>query len=156
MNIAQALKEKNRIAGRLAALQGQLVKYNRYRSDQIPVEDPLVTWEKILVEKARLNQIKYQIQKANAGIAAELVYIAEAKVMLTFLTDRLQNAGNVGLRGRSELVYNRATGDYSDSTYTIEYGLDAADLREQIEHYQKQIEDLQDKIDNYNAVTQID
>jgi len=155
MNIAQALKEKNRIAGRLANLQTQFAKYNRYRSDQKPIENPTALFEKLLIERARLNQIKYQIQKANAGIAAELVYIAEAKAMLAYLT-RLSESSNVALRGSTEQVYNRSTGDYVDSTYTIEYGLDAADLREQIEHYQKQIEDLQDKIDNYNAVTQID
>lgn len=155
MNIAQALKEKNRITGRLVNLQNQFSKYNRYRSDQKPVEDPKVLWEKLLIERARLNQIKYQIQKANAGIAAELVYIAEAKAMLAYLT-RLSDSSSTTLRGITEVVYNRSTGDYVDSNYTIEYGLDAVDLRDQIEHYQKQIEDLQDKIDNYNAVTQID
>lgn len=155
MNIAQALKEKNRIAGRLVNLQNQFSKYNRYRSDQKPVEDPKVLWEKLLIERARLNQIKYQIQKANVGIAAELVYIAEAKAMLSYLTN-LSNSSNVALRGSTEQAYNRATGDYVESNYTVEYGLDAADLRDQIEHYQKQIEDLQDKIDNYNAITQID
>lgn len=153
MNIAQALKEKNRAAGRVANLQNQLFRYNRYRSDQRPIEDPKVIWANLLKERAHLNQIKYQIQKANAGIAVELVYIAEAKAMLVFLTS---NANTAGLRGSTEQVYDRASGNYADSTYTIEYGLDAADLREQVEHYQKMIEDLQDRIDNYNAVTQID
>ena len=152
MNIAQGLKEKNRIAGRIVNLQNLINKYNRFLSNETPVENVNELWERLLTEKASLSKLKSQIQRANAGIAEELVNLAEAKAMLAYLSS-LEASSGVG--GKTEQVYDRKTGGYTQSEYTIEYALDVKDIRSKIEEYQKIVEDLQDRVDNYNATTSL-
>lgn len=152
MNIAQGLKEKNRIAGRIVNLQNLINKYNRRLSNETPVENVNDLWEKLLTEKANLAKLKASIQRANAGIAEELVNLAEAKGMLAYLTSL---EGTSGVGGKTEQIYDRKTGGYTQSEYTIEYAFDVKDIRSKIETYQKIVEDLQDRVDNYNATTSI-
>lgn len=150
MNIAQGLKEKNRIAGRIVNLQNHISKYNRFHSNETPVENVSELWEKLLTEKANLSKLKTQIQRANHGIAEALVNLAEAKAMLTYLAS-LESLSGVG--GKHEQIYDRRSGNTTTSEYTIEYGIDLKTIRAQMEQYQKIVEDLQDKVDNYNATT---
>jgi hypothetical protein len=152
MNIAQALKEKNRIAGRIVNLQKLIEKYNRYHSNETPVENVSDLWEKLLDEKASLINLKAKIQRANGCIADELVGLAEAKAMLTYLT-QLENIS--GVNGKTEQVYDRKTGAYITSDYTLEHCFDIKSVRSKIEFYQKSVEDLQDVVDNYNATTTV-
>ena len=152
MNIAQGLKEKNRIAGRIVNLQNLINKYNRFLSNETPVENVNELWERLLTEKASLSKLKSQIQRANAGIAEELVNLAEAKAMLTYLSS-LESLSGIG--GKTEQIYDRKTGNYSQSEYTIEYTFTVKDIRSKIEEYQRIVEDLQDRVDNYNATTSI-
>jgi hypothetical protein len=153
MNIAQALKEKNRITGRIVNLQNLIVKYNRTKSNETPVENVAELWDKLLFEKASLSKIKAQIQQANCGIAEDLVNLSEAKAMLTFLTNNLEAA--CGVSGATENVYDRKTGEYIKSDYTIDFVLDIKQVRSQIDKYQSLIENLQDRVDAYNATTSI-
>ena len=152
MNIAQALKEKNRIAGRIVNLQKLIEKYNRYHSTETPVEHAHDLWEKLLAEKSDLANLKARIQRANGAIANELVALAEAKAMLAYLTP-LEAASGMG--GKTEQIYDRKTGAYVPSDYTIEYAFDIKSIRSKIESYQKTVEDLQDMVDNYNATTTV-
>ena len=152
MNIAQGLKEKNRIAGRIVNLQNMIKKYNRFLSTETQSENFQELWDKLLTEKASLARLKSQIQRANVGIAEELVNLAEAKAMISYLTE-LESTSGIG--GKCDKIYDRKLGDYIASEYTIEYNLDSKGIRNLIEAYQKTVEDLQDKVDNYNATTSL-
>jgi len=152
MNIAQGLKEKNRIAGRIAKLQTDIFKYNCYKSDKPATLDAEELYQKLLTEKATLVNLKGKIAKANAGIADKLAELAEAKDMVVFAS-RLEN--NSGVSGYHEQVRDYNTNTMGESSYTIEYSIDSHRVHGMAEFYTERVETLQDEIDNYNATTQI-
>lgn len=150
MNIAQALKEKNRISGRIVKIQNLILKYNRRLSNEASVENVTELWQNLLTEKANLVKIKTLIQRANKIISEDLVNLAEAKAMISYLSS-LETVSGVG--GKTEQIYDRKTGERSQSEYTIEYAFDVKEIRSKISEYQAIVEDLQDRIDNFNATT---
>ena len=84
MNISKALKERNRIAGKIAKLQNQVEQYNRYESNKIPDFNSLDLFKDLQIEWAHLIDLKTKIAKANVGIADKLIQLTEAKSELAF------------------------------------------------------------------------
>jgi hypothetical protein len=152
MNIAQALKEKNRSAGRISRLQSDILKNNRYKSDTPAPLDANDLYEQLLAEKARLVNLKGKIAAANTGIVEKLAELAEAKDMISFVQG-LESSTGIG--GQHECTRDYNSGAITFSEYTIEYAFDSIRVRDMLEFYQERIESLQDEIDNYNATTQI-
>ena len=150
MNIAQALKEKNRIAGRIAELEKKIVKNNKYQSDRPPVENPNTLFPTLLAQKTALVDIKAKLAVANRGIAKELAELAETKGLIKFL-----EALPTGVSGYTVQVHNYKTHELEDSKYLIMYGLDEPSVNQTIEEARLRANDLQDKIDNYNATTSV-
>jgi hypothetical protein len=150
MNIAQGLKEKNRIAGRIAELEKKIVKSNRYQSNRPPVEKANILFASLHAEKQNLVAIKARLAIANGGIAKELAELAETKGLIKFL-EGLQT----GVSGYTVQVHDYNTNKLVDSNYTIEYDLDEAYVNELLEETKKLANQLQDTIDNYNATTSI-
>ena len=150
MNIAQGLKEKNRIAGRIAELEKKIVKSNKHQSNRPPVDDVGILFNRLLEEKANLVRIKQQLAVANASISAELADLAETKGVIKFL-ESLQ----AGVSGYPVQVHDYALNRIVDSEYTIEYVLDQKNVDNLILTYRSLAEKLQDTIDNYNALTTI-
>jgi hypothetical protein len=148
MNIAQGLKEKNRIVGRIAELEKKIIKNNKYQSNRPPVDDVAILFERLQLEKASLVRLKQQLAVANAGISAELADLAETKGMIKFL-----ETIPTGVCGYPVQTHDYATNRLVDSEYTIEYTFDQKILDNSIECYRALAEKLQDTIDNYNATT---
>jgi len=148
MNIAQGLKEKNRIAGRIAELERKIVKSNKYQSNRPPVDDVNELFGRLTLEKASLVRLKNQLAVANAGIAETLADLAETKGMIKFLESL-----PTGVSGYPVQTHDYNTNRLVDSEYTIEYKIDQKSLDVSIELYRGLAEKLQDKIDNYNATT---
>jgi hypothetical protein len=148
MNIAQGLKEKNRIAGRIAELEKKIVKNNKFQSNRPPVDNTQELFERLQLEKASLVRLKQQLAVANAGIASELADLSETKGMIKFL-ETIPS----GVSGYPVQVHDYATNRLVDSEYTIEYTFDQKTLDNSIECYRALAERLQDTIDNYNATT---
>lgn len=150
MNIAQALKEKNRIAGRIAKLQRQVVQYNSYQvseSDQreFNSKELLVKLQK---EKCALVSIKTRIANANSGIVDKLVKLAEGKAEMAFWSCFTSGANRT-----NKQVYNHAKSEYVDITFINT--IPSKEVSENIDRVQGLIESLQDAIDNYNATTSV-
>lgn len=150
MNISQALKEKNRIAGRIAELEKKIVKNNKFHSHRPPVDDVNELFKRLTLEKASLVRLKEQLAVANAGISNELADLAETKGMIKFLESL-----PTGVSGYPVQTHDYATNRLIDSEYTIEYTLDQKNVDNLIESYRGLAEKLQDKIDNYNATTEL-
>jgi len=148
MNIAQGLKEKNRIAGRIAELEKKIVKNNRYQSNRPPVDDVDELFGRLTLEKASLVRLKNQLAVANAGISGELADLAETKGMIKFL-EGLQT----GVSGYPIQTHDYNTNRLVDSEFTVEYALDQKEVDQHISSYRNLAEKLQDAIDNYNATT---
>jgi hypothetical protein len=152
MNIAQSLKEKNRIAGRIHKLQNQLRNANRYLIDEEQDFKASEIYKNLQEEWAHLINIKTKIAHANLGIVDKLVQLAEAKAELSFWTGFTSYAGKA-----EESVPQRRVvgGQYEDHYVSYTSYITSKEAQEHIDRVQKLIEDLQDEIDAYNGSTSI-
>ena len=150
MNIAQGLKEKNRIVGRIAELEKKIVKSNKYQSHRPPVDDVNELFKRLTSEKTSLVLLKERLAVANAGISNELADLAETKSMIKFLESL-----PTGVSGYPVQTHDYETNRLIDSEYTIEYTLDQKRIDNLIDSYRGLAEMLQDKIDNYNATVEL-
>lgn len=151
INIAQALKEKNRIAGRIHKLQKQVAYNNLNDGDKEADFNSLELLKELQTEWAYLIELKTRLAKANVGICDRLVRLAEAKSELMFWLG-FSNAGPAvesyscrhhdGVAIVTEVKTRRST-------------ITSKEILEHQERVQQMIEDLQDEIDIYNGTTQI-
>lgn len=153
MTIARGLKEKNRLAGRIADLQRKLVRYNRYEKGKEQDLDAKELMVALQDEWAYLINLKTRIAVANAGIAEKLVRLSEAKSELAFWSN-FSNAGpaestdDFGVYD-TNLCRTVTVPKTMISVFTSKY------ILEQVERVTKLVEMLQDEIDDYNAKTQV-
>jgi len=155
MNIAQALKTKNRIIGEMNKHLSFVEKHNisskkagSERSTQskgAPPEAVREAFSNYLELGKKLIGIKSSIQTASAPLAGKLVEMAETKSLLT----KVQ-----GIPVRESVSVE---GGFGKETYEVEYSSVITE-KEQIalgEELQNKINALQDEIDAFNATTQI-
>lgn len=150
ISIARALKEKNRISGRIASLQKQVYLHNRYTSEDRDF-DSLDLLKELQTEWAHLIDLKSKIAKANVGISDKLIQLTEAKAELKFWCD----FHNVG-----QATENYDSNEYVDGKMVTKKRLQYSSItsKEVSNHrlrVQKLIEDIQDEIDDYNSKTKI-
>ena len=150
MNIAQALKEKNRIAGRIVKLVNQVKQYNKYIEGKPQPFNSRVLLEKLQEEWAYLISIKSKIAKANQGISDKLVQLAEAKAELVFW-----NTFNSGSAEETFSESKYVDGKYVSVEVKGGHHIPITEVQLNIDRVQTLIETLQDEIDNYNATTKI-
>jgi hypothetical protein len=147
MNVANALKLKNRLAGELNRLQSILERENARRSDSVSKVNRKEVWDQILATSDRLGLVKARIAEANVPIYANLERMAELKSRIAFLNGLQMREGEeimfVG-RDQEKLVYQWDSFLNREQVDSL-----TADLR-------KQIEALQDACDSYNNKTDID
>ena len=149
MTIASAVKEKNRLTGRIKKLQEKIRTYNTYRASELPDLDSKVLLVKLQEEWAYLINLKVAIAKANIGISDKLVALSEAKAELKFWNDMVSYAG------KSETTVMRST---SRPNGVIEYSpettfstITSMEVLTNIDKVQSSIEILQDEIDIFNG-----
>lgn len=151
MTISKALKEKNRIAGRIAKLQTQVVKYNRYKKNSVVEFSSKDLLKALQEEWAYLIDIKSKIAKANIGISDKLVQLTEAKAELSFWN----SIHNVGPSEEVFLESKYQNGQHVNVETTMICDITSKAVQDNINRVQKSIEDLQDEIDDYNSTTKI-
>jgi len=146
MNLAQALKQKNRLAGDIVRQQQILQRENARRSDSVSTVDREAVWNRIQQLSEELGDLKGKITAANIGIYPLLERMAELKSRISFIQGLNKQEGEevtfVG-RDQEKLVYT-----WNATINQIRCDKLVADL-------QVQINDLQDKVDQFNSVTQI-
>ncbi len=146
MNLAQALKLKNRLAGELVRKQQILERENARRNDSVSKVDRESVWNEIVELSDKLGELKGRITRANVAIYPSLERMAELKSRITFLNNLPKREGeDVSFVGRDneKLIYNW------DSFINQE----RAD--NEVAKLQEEINALQDKVDVYNATTQL-
>lgn len=152
ITIAKALKEKNRITGKINLLQQQLYKFNTYQKDKAPDLNPADLMKSLQEEWAYLIDLKTKIAKANVGIAEKLIRLTEAKAELKFWTNFRS--------GPAEDIETIFTYDYTlqQNFPTIVTNVSVYPSKQVLENQsrvQTLIETLQDEIDDFNALTRI-
>jgi hypothetical protein len=150
INIAKALKEKNRITGRITKLQKQVVDNNRYKEGVDRDYNSNDLLKSLQEEWAHLIDLKTRIAKANVGIADKLIMLTEAKAELAFWNG-FRSGQPIEETTGSEYV----DGKYVTVTINHIHTIPSKEVDANVLRVQKQIEDLQDEIDTFNAITKI-
>ncbi|MBR4171470.1 MAG: hypothetical protein IKR48_07450 [Kiritimatiellae bacterium] len=145
VTIARALKEKNRVAGRLAKARDLVGKEN---SKDIKVPrgiDVTATYALAKALRDRLVAIKSAIAEANKPIVSKIIELDEIKSEIAYLN---------GL--------NVKEGKFVETNYgsRIESEIDAVIRKQQvldeIAALQARADSLQDELDEFNATTKIE
>lgn len=155
INLSQALKQKNRLAGEIARLR-EIVQRENSRKEKQPVRaDVRVAFDQGVKLSRDLAVFKGLIASANAGVTdlgrgiyGKLNLQAELRGLIAFLKELNTKEGveveRVGFLSRDEAV---------STVYVAVITRDEVDR--QIAEWQAEIERLQDEIDEFNATTRI-
>ena len=147
MNLAQALKQKNRLAGELVRQQQILQRENARRSDSVSKVDRNEVWEKILSLSDELGELKGKITQANVNIYPALERMAELKARIAFIQGLQKREGE-------EVVF--VGRDQEQVKYQWDSFINQEKCDETVAELQEQINDLQDEVDAYNATTEVE
>jgi hypothetical protein len=150
-NISRALKEKNRISGKIAKLQKQVEEFNTYEEGKVLDFSSVELLKQLQEEWAHLINLKIKIATANIGIADKLIELTEAKAELAFWNQFRNSGPSVEDSEKSEYRAGQ-WGAIPIKKYSSITSKEILDHRDRV---QKLIENLQDEIDDYNAQTLI-
>jgi hypothetical protein len=146
MNLAQALKLKNRLAGELVRKQQVLERENARRNDSVSKVDRETIWDEVIELSDRLGELKSRITQANVAIYPSLERMAELKSRIALIERLNKREGEeVNLFGR----------DNEKMTYTWDSFINQERADDEIAQIQEEINSLQDIVDVYNATTQL-
>jgi len=138
ITLAKALKVKNRLTGRLAKVQADIQAYNSVpegQADQVNVPALMQTREELV---GALVALKTAINDANREAQRDIYDLAERKATAQFL------AGVNTRHGPQPPVY--------PSTIEVNYvaALKKADVDALVAGLEKEIDQLQDRLDQFN------
>lgn len=146
MNLAQALKKKNRLAGEIVRQQQILQRENARRNDSVSKVNRQEILDKIQSLSTELGDLKGKISSANIGIYSALERMAELKSFIGFLQLLPKREGEeVSFVGR----------DQEKLVYTWDSLITQTDCDNRVALLQEKINGLQDQVDAYNATTTI-
>jgi len=138
ITLAKALKVKNRLAGRLAKAQADIQAFNSVpegQADQVNVPALMKTREELV---GSLVGLKTAINDANREAQRDIYDLAEKKATAQFL-------GGVNTRhGPQPAVYPNTT----EVSYVA--ALKKADVDGMVAGLEKEIDQLQDRLDQFN------
>jgi len=145
VSMARALKEKNRIAGRLSKLR-ELVNKENSREKKIPRGiDVRGVYDESRALTDRLVAIKSAIAVANQPIVGKIIELGEVKSEISYM-----NNLNV-----TEGVFQK--GDYGRSvTEAYDAVIRKPEVLERIAELQDRADELQDALDEFNASMKIE
>jgi len=146
MNLSQALKTKNRLAGELVRQQQILQRENARRSDSVSGVDCKAVWDRILKLSDELGVIKGKITTANIGIYPALERMAELKSRISFIQGLQKREG-------TEVTFVGRDQEKMEYTWTSFINQETSD--KMVLELQTEIDKLQDTVDTYNATTEV-
>ena len=141
MNLAKAMKTKNRVVQKISKLQQEIQRENSVQIDdprKIKVEDLMVE----LQEKVdQLIKLKIAIFIASTPMRENILRLSELKSRIVFLQGISTREGKVS--------------DYGDNLieYTAVY--DKVFVKEQVELCEEKIDAIQDELDKFNHTTEV-
>ena len=153
MNLSQALKEKKRLAGEMGRIQSILQRENS-KPHQPNVGQGLLHPSKAYLDqlytelvkvRAELIRLKAGIARANVGVVDDLFKLSELKAQITWV-DLLNTREGLHAEDR-----------YSDNPKEVNYVAYVNDMGRDVlkVDLQRQINKIQDQIDNYNLNTEV-
>lgn len=151
ISLAKALKIKNRLVGELASLQAVARQHNSLPTESRGEKSVRLdkVWEDIQNTSNRIVELKSKIAVATAQIAPFLVDLAETKSTISFLETLPIKEG----KEDTQIGYG-----VNSSLKTVVWNsyIDEASKNKLVKENKNRLDSLQDKIDEFNAVTKID
>ena len=144
ITLAKALKIKNRLTGRLAKVQADIQAYNSVpagQADQVNIPALMQTRAELV---GALVALKTAINDANREVQRAIYDLAEKKATAQFL------AGVNTRHGPQPAVYPNTT----EVSYVA--ALKKADVDGLVAGLEKEIDQLQDRLDQFNHVHKIE
>ena len=144
MNIKQALKLKNKLIKEIGENTKLIQQYNSVEVGNSRPYSTEALYNKISNDTKELSKLKAKIHKANVPVLEDIFYMAEMKSTIQALKkmDCTEGKSNKDrYRMESELVM------------TSEISL--VERNEMIKDMENQIEEIQDRLDVFNATTEI-
>lgn len=148
MSLRKALQKKNILVGKIKELQSTLGSHNTYKADE-PMGNRVDTHDtlgELLKQTRNLVRLKTEITKANIGIYNVLAQLAETKSLINIMQSVDTDERAPSTRTMGSVVVN-------DPGTLVWIGRAAKD--DLIEDWRKQVEELQEQVDEYNVETSI-
>jgi hypothetical protein len=139
-SLSKALKIKSRLAGRFASLSATISIYNSMEEGRQGEVDILALDKQKQEMAVALIQLKTAIYEANRGIYLTLNELSEKKSEVSFLS-------TLNTRHGAEQGYN------SEKTVYVA-AISKQEVDRRVKKLEKEIDDLQDVVDKYNAETE--
>lgn len=138
LSLSKAMKVKNRLAGRLSKYQSSIQAYNSVLEGRKGEVD-VAALDKLRAEVVEaLISLKTAITDGSRGLQETIYRLAEKKSEIEFLN-------SVNTRHGSELVYGHTTPQVYVATIQMK------EVGERVKKLESEIDELQDRIDAYNA-----
>jgi hypothetical protein len=147
MNLAKALKTKNRLVGEIMQLQEVARRENSRRSDSLSKVDVADVFETLMKKRQSLQALRGAIAQATAPISLKLAQLSETKTYMNWLN------GLPVREGEEKVSIGGMKGEVLTFQWTAFINRETLD--EMIADYQRVINDRQDEIDDFNAQTQV-
>ena len=144
MKLAKALKEKNRLVGEVNRLKTLFARENSRNVKASSKIDAEKVWNEMVEASHKLIVIKAAIFKANTGIYEKIVRMGELKALAVWLPTVDTNNEKV------ENSYGTIATVTEHKAWMTQEGVD-----NQIVAFQKEIAELQDAVDEYNATIEV-
>ena len=144
MTIKQALKQKNKLIKQIAENTKLMQQYNSVEVGNQRPYSTITLLGQIMEDTMELSNLKARIHTANTPVLEKIFWMAEMKSIITALKkmDCTEGKSNKDrYRMESELVL------------TSEISL--VERNERIKSLESKIEEIQDTLDHFNAVTEI-
>ena len=145
ITLAQALKEKNRLAGEIRRLWGLFQLENSCEENHTRSIDMAQTLQTIEHYTAKLVELKTKIGTANAGNLKNMYLLEEAKNRMAKLNETSGNEDSEREYANNGYSYVKRSAVFNE-----------ARLNEMKRRLQIECNALQDKLDAYNALHKIE
>ena len=148
LTLNKALRLKNRITEKIGKLKRLVAMKNSYKEEIGTKYDTVALMADLVALTEYLVLLKTEIAKANVGVYIHLNMVSELKGLCSTLEGLDTTAGVVENRG-----YGRMEGD--PTTYTMIASITEEEAAQSLANLKEKLDDLQDKIDSFNATTKI-
>lgn len=147
MNIAKALKVKNRLVGEIARLKEIIKRENSRREDNVSKVDVNAISQELVKNQEKLIYLKAALGQATAPISRELAALAECK-------SDINHWNSLPTREGTELINIGGNKDAIRLEWKATFNREVVDT--EVKKLQNRINELQDYVDNFNAQSKVD
>jgi hypothetical protein len=145
MKLYKALKEKKNLTGEISRLKEQIREKNSYLEGSKNGEkfDSTEAYDELLSKINDLVGLKYAINVANQEIQSKIYLLGELKALIAFWKD-------------VSVVEGAQMSGYADKVSNFCVHFNETERNEIMDKFQRQVDAIQDELDEYNYATEID